>query len=142
MEIKQNKKIIASGGVIYRKTNGGEIIICHRAKTNLYALPKGKSEYGENIENTALREVLEETGLECKIIKSIGTIEYLVPQGEKYYPKEVTFFLMEIIGGNLENHDHEFDTVKWIEINNAKSILTFQSESDIVTRIIESENIT
>ena len=58
MEIKQNKKIIASGGVIYRKTNGGEIIICHRAKTNLYALPKGKSEYGENIENTALREVL------------------------------------------------------------------------------------
>ena len=35
-----------------------------------------------------------------------------------------------------------FDTVQWIEINNAKSILTFQSESDIVTRIIESENIT
>ncbi|MBS96421.1 MAG: NUDIX hydrolase [SAR202 cluster bacterium] len=142
MDINQNKKIIASGGVIYRKNNGGEIIICHRTKTNLYALPKGKSENGENLENTALREVLEETGLQCKIIKSIGTIEYLVPQEGKYLPKEVTFFLMEIIGGNLENHDHEFDTVQWIEIQYAKSILTFESESDIVSRIIESESIT
>ncbi len=86
--------------------------------------------------------MLEETGLQCKIIKSIGTIEYLVPQEGKYLPKEVTFFLMEIIGGNLENHDHEFDTVQWIEIQYAKSILTFESESDIVSRIIESESIT
>ena len=140
MEIKQNKKIIASGGVLYRENNGGEIIICHRSRTNLYALPKGKSENGENIETTALREVLEETGLQCKIIRPIGTIEYLVLQGEKYFPKEVTFFLMEIIGGNLENHDHEFDSVKWIEIEKAKSILTFQSESDMVVKIIESKS--
>ena len=142
MKIIQNKKIIASGGVIYRDVNEKEIIICHRSKTNLFALPKGKSENDESLENTALREVLEETGLECKIVKPIGTIEYLVPQREKYFPKEVTFYLMEVIGGDLENHDQEFDEVKWIKIEKAKTILTFQSESDIVTRIIESENIT
>ena len=84
MKIIQNKKIIASGGVIYRDVNEKEIIICHRSKTNLFALPKGKSENDESLENTALREVLEETGLECKIVKPIGTIEYLVPQREKY----------------------------------------------------------
>ena len=140
MKIIQNKKIIASGGVIYRDVNEKEIIICHRSKTNLFALPKGKSENDESLENTALREVLEETGLECKIVKPIGTIEYLVPQREKYFPKEVTFYLMEVIGGDLENHDQEFDEVKWIKIEKAKTILTFQSESDIINKIVTNES--
>tara|TARA_Y100000994_G_C15654761_1_gene426894 strand:+ start:574 stop:1002 length:429 start_codon:yes stop_codon:yes gene_type:complete len=140
MKIIQNKKIIASGGVIYRDVNEKEIIICHRSKTNLFALPKGKSENDESLENTALREVLEETGLECKIVKPIGTIEYLVPQREKYFPKEVTFYLMEVIGGDLENHDQEFDEVKWIKIEKAKTILTFQSESDIINKILTNES--
>ena len=140
MKIIQNKKIIASGGVIYREVNEKEIIICHRSKTNLFALPKGKSENDESLENTALREVLEETGLECKIVKPIGTIEYLVPQREKYFPKEVTFYLMEVIGGDLENHDQEFDEVKWIKIEKAKTILTFQSESDIINKILTNES--
>lgn len=140
MEIIQNKKIIASGGVIYRNINKKEIIICHRSKTNLFALPKGKSERDESLENTALREVLEETGLECKIVKSLDTIEYLVPQKGKYSPKEVTFYLMEVIGGNLENHDQEFDEVTWIGIEKAKTILTFQSESDIINKILDNES--
>ena len=140
MKIIQNKKIIASGGVIYRDVNEKEIIICHRSKTNLFALPKGKSENDESLENTALREVLEERGLECKIVKPIGTIEYLVPQREKYFPKEVTFYLMEVIGGDLENHDQEFDEVKWIKIEKAKTILTFQSESDIINKILTNES--
>ena len=84
--------------------------------------------------------MLEETGLECKIVKPIGTIEYLVPQREKYFPKEVTFYLMEVIGGDLENHDQEFDEVKWIKIEKAKTILTFQSESDIINKILTNES--
>jgi 8-oxo-dGTP pyrophosphatase MutT (NUDIX family) len=137
MKIKQEKTIIAAGGVVYRKINKiEEIIICKRTKANLYALPKGKREIGEDLESTALREVEEETGLQCKINKSIGMIEYLVPQGGEYFPKEVTFFLMETTGGKLEFHDHEFDEVSWMNIHKGLNILTFQSESDIVNKVL------
>lgn len=137
MEIKQEKKIIAAGGVIYRKINEiEEIIVCKRTKTNLFALPKGKSEIGEDLESTALREVEEETGLKCEINKIIDMIEYLVPHGEIFFPKEVTFFLMTPNGGKLDLHDHEFDEVKWMSIYRAINVLTFQSESDIVNKVL------
>ena len=47
---------------------------------------------------------------------------------------------MEVIGGNLENHDQEFDEVRWIGIEKAKTILTFQSESDIINKILDNES--
>ena len=62
---------ISAGGVVYRlQENTPEILICgrHQAGGWLWALPKGTPEAGEAIPNTALREVLEETGLEVKFI--------------------------------------------------------------------------
>ena len=66
--------IWSSGGVIIFEE---KVAICHRKKENLFCLPKGTPEDDENIVQTAIREVTEETGIIPKIINKIGEVQYL-----------------------------------------------------------------
>ena len=65
-------------------------------------------------EETALREVEEETGLEVRITGALDSIEYWFVQSGTRIHKTVHYFLMEPTGGDLAAHDHEFDEVRWI----------------------------
>ena len=93
---------------------------------------------GERIEETALREVTEETGLEVKTIRYIDSIYYWVTnhpdyQGQKLY-KQVYYYLMETTGGDFSKHDDEFDTVEWVESSKIPDILTYENEVEIVQK--------
>ena len=68
-----------------------------------WTLPKGTPESAETIEETALREVVEETGLEVRILAPVGAIDYFFTQDGDRIHKTVHFFLMEPIGGSLDN---------------------------------------
>ena len=85
-----------------------------------WTLPKGTPNSGETHEQTALREVAEETGLEVRIVAPVGAIEYFFTQDGQRIHKTVHYFLMEPIGGSLEVHDHEFDEVRWMPIDEAR----------------------
>ena len=69
--------IWSSGGVIILE---GKVAVCYRKKENLFCLPKGTPENNENIEQTAIREVAEETGIIPKIVNKIGEIQYSIKQ--------------------------------------------------------------
>lgn len=95
-------------------------------------MPKGTPKRDETTEETALREVGEETGLEVKITGALQAIEYRFVQSGTRIHKTVHYFLMEPTGGDLDRHDHEFDQVRWIDFDEAASILTFETERALV----------
>ena len=97
-----------------------------------WTLPKGTPSPGETTEETALREVAEETGLEVRIVAPLPSIEYAFIQDGTRIRKTVHYFLMEPTGGDLSRHDHEFATVRWVPFDEAGALLSFQTERDLV----------
>ena len=130
------KTAVAAGGVVYRaRTIGTEIVLVARLREQLWALPKGTPEADETIEETALREVREETGLEVTIVDVLGTIHYsFITRGGQRIDKTVHHFLMEPTGGRFDDHDHEFDHVDWYDIHEAQRRLTHRNQLPILDR--------
>ena len=102
-----------------------------------WTLPKGTPHSGETIEQTALREVSEETGLGVRITEPLDSIEYWFVQRGIRIHKTVHYFLMEPTGGDLSRHDHEFDQVRWLALRDAPTLLTFDTERALVARALE-----
>lgn len=97
-----------------------------------WTLPKGTPDPGESTEETALREVAEETGLQVRIVAPLPSIEYVFVQDGTRIRKTVHYFLMEPTGGDLSRHDHEFETVRWVPFEEAGGLLSFQTERELV----------
>ena len=106
----------------------------HRRVPPLWALPKGTPDAGETLEETAVRETREETGLEVEIEEPITSISYFFVHGRTRYHKTVHFFLMRPTGGRLEDHDHEFDEVRWVQLGEALELMTHATEREVVQR--------
>jgi 8-oxo-dGTP diphosphatase len=119
--------IRAAGGVVVRD---GRILLVHRPKYDDWSLPKGKCNDGEADEDCALREVAEETGLDCEIVGTAGETRYLVLKG----PKVVRYFAMRALGGEFTPHD-EVDAVRWATREEALDVLTHGRDVDLVTRL-------
>ena len=105
-------------------------------------LPKGKTEPGENLIQTAIREVEEETGLKnLKVIRQIGLVRYvfLWRPDNKNYKKTVHYFLMQINGTEQEMLlEPDFSTYAWETPADALKMLTFENDRRIVKSIVRS----
>ena len=101
-----------------------------------WTLPKGTPDDTETVEQTALREVSEETGLEVRISAPVGAIEYFFTQQGTRIHKTVHFFLMEAVGGSLDKHDREFDQVAWVPIDEARNLLSYPTERQVVEQAL------
>lgn len=124
-------KEISAGGVVYRKVNSGleiQLIVDRYGKV---ALPKGKMELGETVEETALREILEETGTIGVVKAPVDIIKYTYhhPVHGKV-DKEVHYFLVEATGGVTEAQLAEISAVEWHEPLNAWARGTSNSYSN------------
>jgi 8-oxo-dGTP pyrophosphatase MutT (NUDIX family) len=97
-----------------------------------WTLPKGTPDPGESLEETALREVTEETGLEVRIVEPLSAIEYAFVQDGARIRKTVHYFLMEPTGGDLSRHDAEFERVRWVAFDEAGALLSFATERELV----------
>tara|TARA_B110000438_G_scaffold89536_1_gene89027 strand:+ start:8788 stop:9219 length:432 start_codon:yes stop_codon:yes gene_type:complete len=143
--MKKKLKIWSSGGVILENK---KILVCHRIDEELYCLPKGTPENNESIEETAIREVSEETGIYTKIISKLGEVHYKINKyldNSRYennteYNKTVHFFLMNKISGSIKDHDDEFDKILWMSLKEVKKKLTYQNEISIVEKAFYSKN--
>lgn len=133
-------EVTSAGGVVCRYTGGlPEVVVCGTNNPQSVRLPKGTPEGLETSQETALREVREETGLEVLIEAMIGDTHYsfsspsMDADGERiFYQKTVTYYLMQPIGGNLALHDSEFDWVNWMLGEDAIGALTHKNEVQVV----------
>ena len=131
----------SAGGIVIRYASGQPwLVVGSRRRERdgrTWTLPKGTPNPGESREETAIREVEEETGLEVRITGPLDTIEYSFVQSGTRIHKTVHYFLMEPVGGDLALHDHEFDEVRWIQFDAAPTMLTFETERALVARAAE-----
>jgi 8-oxo-dGTP pyrophosphatase MutT (NUDIX family) len=135
--VLRSARATSAGGVVHRVVDGRvEIVIVHRRSPKLWALPKGTPDSGETIEETALRETREETGLEVEIVDELSSIRYFFVRGSTRFHKTVHFFLMRAVGGRTDDHDAEFDEVRWAPIDEALAVLTHATERSVVERAL------
>jgi len=109
-----------------------EVALVGRSHAGIWALPKGTPESGETIEQVAVREAQEETGLQVRLIAYIGSISYSFVRDQIRYHKQVRHFLLEAIGGDTQLHDSEYDIVEWFSLHEACRRLTYQNEVNIL----------
>jgi len=108
-------KEISAGGVVYNRVDGKLQIQMIRDRYHKMTLAKGKMEPGETIEQTALREIEEETGIVGRIIKHLEDVKY-----EYTHPtagpvdKEVSYYLVEAVSGSLQPQVEEINQVEWL----------------------------
>ena len=138
MRKRQTIELMSAGGVVYRTDGTGEVevVVCGREYPAVWGLPKGTPDTGETEEQTALREVREETGLDVVSEDYIDSIDYwFVRAGDgARCHKLVHYYLMRPVGGDTSKHDHEFDFVKWVPPIDACRILTYENEVEIVQK--------
>lgn len=113
---------VSAGGVVFRREGGILEIQLIQDRYGKITLPKGKMEAGETIEQTALREIEEETGIVGEIMESIERIDYQYnSEGEGIMDKHVHYFLVEAKGGILKAQIEEIRGVEWFSPEQAWS---------------------
>ena len=121
--------------MVYRSgPNGPEVVLAHRRSPTVWALPKGTPDDDETLEETAVRETREETGLEVTVEAPIDAIHYWFVRGTVRFRKTVHFYLMRATGGDLELHDREFDDVTWLPLPEAIELVTYPTERSVLER--------
>jgi len=109
-----------------RRTRRGDLV---------WGLPKGQVEEGESPEETALREVREETGFEGEVREPLGTVRYFYVWEGVRVRKTVHFFLMRHTGGDPSQRDEEMEEVAWFPLGEAPSVAGFDSERDLLRKV-------
>ncbi|HEX5240597.1 MAG TPA: NUDIX hydrolase [Candidatus Limnocylindrales bacterium] len=126
----------SAGGIVVRAERDGRSLVVGMRRRDrdavTWTLPKGTPNDGETLEETALREVTEETGLDVRIVEPLSSIDYTFVQSGTRIHKTVHYFLMEPVGGDLSRHDHEFERVRWVRFADAPGLLTFATERALV----------
>lgn len=133
---KKAEQHSAGGLVVKKKGNRPQICLVSKKGGRVWAFPKGRVDEGETLEQTAVREVLEETGHKASIIDKLDTIEYyfFLKENNTFYHKTVTFFLMKLTKENAQERDQEADSVGWYDAGVAKKKLSYLNEKKILAK--------
>ena len=132
--------VTAAGGVVTKSSpdHSHDVILVFRGGHNDWSLPKGKLDSGESEVDCAVREVTEETGVEVLATTRLDSVHYLLPNGSE---KTVHFWLMEVKGTlphQLETKDpSEVSRVEWIPLDKAISLVTYQSDRNVLKQAKE-----
>jgi 8-oxo-dGTP diphosphatase len=114
------------------------VLLVHRPKYGDWSFPKGKLQEGETPRRAAVREVREETGLECRIIRKLGKTNYTyrAPMGEAKC-KIVHYYLMEAVRGDLAICFPEVDRAEWVRAEQALKRLSYPGDRQILAALLK-----
>jgi len=137
------RREFSAGGVLVRRLRGRWMVAAIRPAgrpPGLWALPKGQIDEGESGEETALREIAEETGATGRSLGKLGDVRYQFTwDGERIF-KVVSFFLVRYESGKLgeipEAFRHEVAEVRWLPLEDAPRLLAYQGERRLAEKAI------
>jgi 8-oxo-dGTP pyrophosphatase MutT (NUDIX family) len=136
------RREFSAGGVVIRSAgNGFDVALAARRtrKGDLaWGLPKGLIEPEEGAEETAVREVLEEAGLEATVREPLGDISYWYVWDGVRVQKKVSFFLMDAVGGDVTKHDQEMEEVRWFPLAEAEGVASYSGEREMIRRAVRT----
>ncbi len=127
----------SAGGIVYKREQGNiYVLVAKHSGYHGWVFPKGligdKKEFeGQSKEETALREVEEETGVVGEILRSLTPITYWYVHGGERRRKTVYYFLMRFISGDTSRHDAEMEEVEWLPESKVRDRLTFANEKEV-----------
>jgi 8-oxo-dGTP pyrophosphatase MutT (NUDIX family) len=136
MPLRRRNEHSAGGAVVANREGQPHVALIATRGKRRWGLPKGAVGEGETSEAAALREVLEETGLEARIVRPLDTIEYMFRAGEALIHKRVDFYLMTHVAGELEPQLSEVDAVEWVELSSSLQRASFASERKLLEMIL------
>ena len=135
------KREISAGGVVYRRDGDEiEIVLASRRTRRgqlAWGLAKGGIEADESMEDAAIREVREETGLLAEIEASLGETRYMYVWEDVRIRKTVHFFLMRHTGGDVDDRDDEMEEIRWFSLERALKRAAYRGERDMLARAAE-----
>mgnify|MGYP000888356876 CR=1 FL=1 len=139
----------SAGGILFRKEGDDVFIVIVEWEKGvpeqwapvLRQLPKGGCKPGETLEQTALREVLEETGFDASIITKAGEAKWSYERNGQIWDETVHYFFMNPRTLVAQAHDKEFDYVRWIKIEEAAEILSYPPERELIQNIIDNARL-
>jgi 8-oxo-dGTP pyrophosphatase MutT (NUDIX family) len=136
------RREFSAGGVVVRRFRGAWHVaaIQPAGRDGVWALPKGNVAAGERAEQAAIREVMEETGLEVVPIEKLGDVRYVYTwDGERIF-KVVSFYLFRSPRGRLgaiaPEHVHEVAEARWLRLEEAPKTLAYGGERDMAARAL------
>jgi 8-oxo-dGTP pyrophosphatase MutT (NUDIX family) len=122
------------GGVVVRGDD--VLVITPIGKRRVTGLPKGGPNPGERPEQTAAREVREETGVTATVREFLGDVNYWYRRGGRRVYKTVHFYLCDYVAGSTDDHDHEVEDARWIPLAEAVSSLSYPGERALIERAL------
>jgi mutator protein MutT len=126
----------SAGGLVFNDRNEVAIIARYSRSGHLeWCLPKGHIEKGETPEETAVREIHEETGILGEIVSSIATIDYWFTGDEQRVHKLVHHYVLRRVSGELSiegDPDHEAEAAIWVRFDDLQNTLSYPNERRIV----------
>ncbi|MCF8528811.1 MAG: NUDIX hydrolase [Aquiluna sp.] len=130
--------IYAAGVVCWREVGGKlEFLLVHREKYNDWGFAKGKLDPGEVLPETAVREVMEETGIKVRLGRKLSVIEYQVDKGEN---KEVHYWASKVTQKAINKQkftpNQEIAKVEWHGAKEALSLLSYEHDRDLLENVI------
>ena len=135
------KREVSAGGVVYRREDEGiEVVLASRRTRRgdlAWGLAKGGIEDGESMEDAAVREVREETGIRAEIETSLGETRYFYVWEDVRIRKTVHFFLMRSVGGDPDDRDDEMEEIRWFPLERALKRAAYRGERDVLQRAAE-----
>jgi 8-oxo-dGTP diphosphatase len=128
------KEEFSAGGVVYKQNGNMLILLGQHSGHHGWVFPKGiigDHKENETKEETAVREVQEETGILATIQKPLTPVTYWYQFENQKIKKTVYYFIMEYASGDTNNHDWEMENVEWLPIENVEERLTYESDKKV-----------
>lgn len=122
--------------VIYKNGDRCKILLVRNHNGRNYSFPKGHVELGETEEETAVREVKEETGLDIRIIPSFREVADYCPFGK--IRKRVVFFMAQTMSDKVQIQEEEIDSFIWVDLEEAHHRCTYDNDLRVIRKAREN----